>query len=1079
MDNKKLDITLMIKSDELEQKITHNHFQESGSNNYWRSFEELYNDPEFLEAKKNEFGKEVTKDFEVSKLSKISRRKFLALMSASAALAAAGCSNYKDKGEVIPYNKKPEEIILGNPNYYASTCTGCSNTCGILIKTREGRPIKIDGNPDHPVNKGKICAKGQASILNLYDPDRLTDPMLGENKITWQEADDKIINELKSASSAGKEIAIITHSILSPTLKKLLADFQTTYTSAKIYSYEVISESNRINAWLKSYPKTSPKPPSKGEMQAQTEGVPFQSSNQTLPVIKWDKAKVIVALESDFLGNEGNVIEQVRLFSQSRDVIKGSEFNRLYSVEGAATLTGLNADYRMRLRTDAMEEFVMCLLNEFIVKRGISKYSADSIITSHLQKYSLDDFRAKHNLSENVLNHLVEDLIQNSGKGIVTAGTKLPESAHIAVNFLNEILGNSYFLYSKDSAQIELHPLSKKVELDNLILSMSSGTVGAVIHFDTNPVYELPSDYNYAEALKKVPVVITMAEMINETSEASHYTLPINHSFESWGDYKTRTGFYSLQQPVIAPLYNTRQKEAVLLTWLKGNRDVYNDKIYHEYLMSNWESSIFPAMNSSVTFKNFWYSALHDGVVITKEKPEPSPGFQKETFISATGKMIPGTGYVVLLQDNYSVGSGGKFANNGWLQELPHPVSKIVWDNYAAVSVQTAAELNIKSYDVIEIKSDGRAIQCPAFIQPGLADKVIEVQLGYGRKTAGTIGSNIGFNANLLLSKNASLSDRIINNAQISKTGESYELISTQEHHAIDENPLLKDLQFKRHIIQEGTYSEYKKNPKFLQRATEKLESMNEFPSVNKEHKYEQVKWGMVIDLNKCSGCSACIIACNVENNIPVVGKDQVKVNREMQWLRIDRYYSGTPDAPKTSFQPMLCQHCDFAPCENVCPVAATTHTPDGLNGMAYNRCVGTRYCSNNCPYKVRRFNFFNFRDRVADSFYEKEPIELMYNPEVTVRSRGVMEKCTFCIQRTMDERQKANQQNRAIEGSNVKTACQDACPADAIVFGDVNNKENEVAKLRDHDLSYLVLEELKVRPNVTYLAKLRNVEEK
>jgi molybdopterin-containing oxidoreductase family iron-sulfur binding subunit len=502
----------------------------------------------------------------------------------------------------------------------------------------------------------------------------------------------------------------------------------------------------------------------------------------------------------------------------------------------------------------------------------------------------------------------------------------------------------------------------------------------------------------------------------------------------------------------------------------------YNDKLYMDFMIENWEKNIYPQIGALAPFKKFWYSVLHDGVAYLNEAPESAgAAFSADAFSSST-RMKPSNDFVVLLQNNNNVGDG-RFASNGWLQELPNPVTKIVWDNYAAVSVQSASELGVNNNDTIDISIGNKKQTFPVFIQPGLADKVIEISLGYGRTVAGTIGTGVGVDANILISKNPALSERFYNNAQVSKSGGKYELISTQEHYPIEADPLLKDIQLRRGIIREGTYKEYKSNPKFLKKeiGNPNLEPINKPPLYDRET-YKGYKWGMAIDLNKCTGCGACITACNVENNIPVVGKDQVKVNREMMWMRLDLYYSGTPDAPKASFQPMLCQHCDYAPCENVCPVAATTHSNDGINGMAYNRCVGTRYCSNNCPYKVRRFNYFDFRDHFRDSIQYAEPLDLMANPEVTVRSRGVMEKCTFCIQRIMKERQDAIAESRDVIGANVKTACQEACPANAIVFGNVNDKESEIAKYREHDLGYSVLEEIKILPNVTYIARLRNV---
>jgi len=1023
--------------------------------NYWRSFNELYNNPDFIKARNNEFGGEASTPVDVRKMTGITRRRFFALLSASAAFAAAGCSNYRDKGLVVPYNQKPEEVILGIPNYYASTCTGCQSACGILVKTREGRPIKVDGNPDHPVNKGKLCTRGQASVINLYDPARIKEPAYSTSRkdhtqTTWDEAYKNIV----SALGSGKEIAVIANTITSPTFKKVLDDFRAAYPAAKVYSYELFNNTARRNAWIKSYNKKS------------------------MPALQLDKAKVIVALESDFLGNDENAVEFTRMFSDNRNVLNKESFSRLYSVEGAMTLTSMNSDYRIRLRTDAIEDFVMSLLNEFIVKKRISSFSGDLKISSVLGSYDLDKFVSKYNLNAKTVKKLADDLEKNRGKAIVLGGDKLSESTHIAVNLLNEVLGNNK-LYSYGTDDVDIFPLSTTQEIEELINNMNSGKVGAVIHADSNPVFHFSHDYNYADALNKVQLVVTLTEQVNESAGQSHYILPIHNQLEAWGDHKTRTGLYSMQQPVISPLYNTRQKEAILLGFIKP-AELYTDKLYLDYLMKNWETVIYPGMGTLTSFNKTWNLILHDGIAAVNEKPEPAgTSFSSEAFAVNSGKIKPTDDYVVLLQGNNTIGDG-RFANNGWLQELPNPVTKIVWDNYAAVSVQTASELGINSNDIIDVTVGNKKQSFPAFVQPGLADKVVEVSLGYGRIKCGIVGESVGVNAGDLISKNPAISSRIYNNAKVTKGSGTYELISTQEHHPIDDNPLLKDIQFKRGIIREGTVEEYIKNSNFLKEELEK-EKIDLTP-INKEHAYEMpdykgVKWGMSIDLNKCTGCGSCIVACSVENNIPVVGKDQVKANREMMWMRIDRYYSGSPDSPNVNLQPMLCQHCDFAPCENVCPVAATTHSTDGLNTMAYNRCVGTRYCSNNCPYKVRRFNYFDFRDHFRDEFQYADSMSLLMNPEVTVRSRGVMEKCNFCLQRIMFERQNAIAQGRGVKGSNVTTACQEACPAFAIEFGDVNEEGSEIQKWKKHELGYNVLEEIKVKPNVTYVARLRNID--
>jgi molybdopterin-containing oxidoreductase family iron-sulfur binding subunit len=516
----------------------------------------------------------------------------------------------------------------------------------------------------------------------------------------------------------------------------------------------------------------------------------------------------------------------------------------------------------------------------------------------------------------------------------------------------------------------------------------------------------------------------------------------------------------------VEPLYGNRQKEGVLLAWMSAD-GTYGESLYHAYLMKRWEGEVYPVLKPKAEFRPFWLSSLHDGVIDVPTRSAPLRPFAHP----ATPVPEDPQGFLLALRPAHFVGDG-RFANNGWLQELPHPISKVVWDNYAACSPETARELGLDEDGLIEITVGSTSRTLPVLIQPGQADHVVSVELGYGRKEGGPIGSDVGTEVQSLLPFEAITGPRIVRGARISRAEGRGTLVTTQEHHAIDDGPLaerLKDIHLKRKIIREGTLEEYRKDPGFLQE--EKPELFNIAASVE----YNGVKWAMSIDLNKCVGCNACVAGCNVENNIAVVGKDQVGRGREMQWLRIDRYYAGSPDDPRLSHQPMLCQHCDNAPCENVCPVVATTHSPDGLNQMAYNRCVGTKYCSNNCPYKVRRFNFYNFRQELVDGYYTQDPVALMHNPEVTVRSRGVMEKCTFCIQRITEARQHATEQGRALNGNDVTTACQQACPAQAIVFGDMNDPASTISARRKHPLGYSVLEELNVRPNVTYIARLRN----
>ncbi|MGE5353133.1 MAG: TAT-variant-translocated molybdopterin oxidoreductase [Acidobacteriota bacterium] len=1020
--------------------MNNSHNETSGKDpNYWRSLRELSKDPEAFEENANEFMKGVTDDFDISKLSSVSRRKFLALLSASVAFAASSCTNYRDKGEIIPYNRKPEEITPGIANLYASTCTGCSNACGTIVKTREGRPIKVDGNPDHPVNHGKICAIGQASVINLYDPNRLKIPVQisdgSPSAIEWPTVDDGMISELGKAASSGKQIAIIARRISSPSEKMVLDNFAAKYPTAKVYSYELLNDGMRNAAWSRSY------------------------GTGSFPLIAWDQARVVVSLEGDFLASEGHTIENIQLFTKGRDGFVNKEFNRLYMVESTMSATGIAADYRMRLKADRQLDFVLSLINEIGSKTG-SPIKAPTGI-------SLSDFVKNEKLPEKAIDLMVSDLINHRGAAIVYAGSRLPEEVHVAVNALNEMLGNTK-LYRADQAEVVQVPFALKTDWENLISQMNNGSVQIVIHYDTNPVFDLPADYGYESALKKVPFSIAMLEQENETSAYCKFALPINHNLESWGDYNTRSGIYSLQQPVIYPLYSTRQKEAVLLSWASGDRKFYKDTVYHDFIMTNWEKGVYANANSPLDFKTFWLTALENGVFASPQAAPQTGTFQAQSLQNLK-PMSKGGNYTLVLKENYSIGPDGRYANNGFLQELPHPVTKVVWDNYAAISPGTAKELGVDYYDKIEVNLGNMKQEFPVFIQPGTADGAIVVELGYGRWKAGEVGNSVGTNANMLLSKDAQITPFIYNNVRVTKAAGTYKLVTTQEQHTI-EDTRDKDAHKKRGIIREGTVEEYQKNPAFLEKEEREKISMNKNPE------YVGVKWAMGIDLNKCVGCNACITSCDVENNVPVVGKEQVNNGRIMHWFRVDRYYSGTPDEPVAYTQPMLCQHCDTAPCENVCPVAATTHSPDGLNQMAYNRCVGTRYCSNNCPYKVRRFNFFNFRDHFADGYYLQVPVEMLYNPEVTVRSRGVMEKCTFCIQRIMQARQNAIEENRDLKGSDVVTACQQACPSNAIVFGDANDPDSIISKFRAHNLGYHVLVDLNTRPNITYLAKLRNI---
>jgi len=1008
----------------------------NGTKNIWKSIKEYQEDPEVLQTKLDEFQYGVTDDFHPDEMNKFSRRKFLAVLAASTAYAATACTNYRDKGEIVPYVDRPEEILPGKPTFYASTFSEDGISYGILVKTREGRPIKIDGNPDDPINKGKIPSRIHSSILNLYDPERLQAPSIGNRMTSWNKIIEELHSQLSKHNLSGKEIAIISGPLTSPTTKKVINDFTEKFSATKLYGIHLANDANRRTAWKNSF------------------------NQDYIPSIKWNEANIIVALESDFLGKDGNTVENRRLYAEGRNVAETNELSKLYSFETGMSLTGMNSDMRFRLKPQMQFDLVLSLMGELIKKGFIDKSKVDANVINLVKSTSIQKFADKSGLSEDKLSELVSELGKNKGKSIIFAGDVLPVETQAIINLLNELLENSS-LYDFEKAYLKNGNLSSSDEITDLVERMKNGDIGAIIHFDSNPVYELASGFGYKDALEKVETVVSLSEVPNETTHVSNYILPLNNILESWGDHQTRNGHLTLQQPVINPLFDSLQKETILLNFVNGG--VTEDDSYHKYLKSSIKETIYDKLNSASGFESFWMAALHDGVIST-DSQNSELGKVDQSIISKP--LLSSNGMTLVIQNNYSIGTG-KYSNNGWLQELPHPVSKIAWDNYAALAPATASNLDIENDDIIKITIDGKELEIPAFVQPGMSEETIVVELGYGRTNSGEVADEVGFNVSGLLDA-GDISKFIFDNVSVTKTGGIYKLASTQEHHSLDEE-FVKDFHRSRNIIQEGTLEKYLNNPEFLN------EYKHDVFSITESHEYKDEKWAMTIDLNKCLGCSECISSCNVENNVPIVGKDQVSRGREMHWIRLDRYYSGTPEEPIVSTQPILCQHCDNAPCENVCPVNATNHSPDGLNQMAYNRCVGTRYCVNNCPYKVRRFNFYNFRDSFADAHYDNDLTSLVHNPEVTVRSRGVIEKCTFCVQNIMEARENAIREGRELGPEDVQTSCQTACPTNAIEFGDSNNKDTKVSKNRANELSYHVLEDLNIRPNVTYLAKIRN----
>lgn len=986
----------------------------------------------------DEFPQGALEPIEVDKMPLVSRRKFLALASASAAFAVTSCTDYRDKGAIVTYNKKPENVTYGKADYYASVY---HDGTPILVKTREGRPIKVIGNPEHPLSGGTVSLQAQASVLDLYDPERIQRPLRKNGnsfaEITWEAFDSEIISKLDSIKNSGKKIVFFSNSIYSPSFLNLLNEFKNKYTNTEIVAYDSINNNAKAKAFKELY------------------------GSEMIPEIDWAKPKIILFVEADLLGSDTKAHEYTKAIMSRKNIEDVSNFNRIYTVEGSMSLTGVNSDYRFRLNPAKQIEFLLALYN------ALKGYK------------SIEEFAQKNGWNKKHAASLVKDLTDNKGAAIVYAGDILSKEAHILVEAINSLIDAKQNYVQRNGNYIACNALMPSIGLDDckaLINDMNSGNVAAFIALDTNPVYNLPKAFGFAEALKKVELKIAFTYNQNETSALCNYVAAINHSIESWGDYRSSNGIYSLRQPVIESLYENRQTESVILTWLSGNAKSYTFDSYHKYLMNYWQNNIYPLAKTSVDFQKFWFASIHDGFAEVSEAGPQNLSFNNfEAYIYSI-KPLDSNGFTLIVKNSYTLGDG-RYANNGWLQEMPHPVTKAVWDNYVCIAPATAKKLSLQYKDfkstTIKLTVDGKEITAPIITQPGMEENTLLIEMGYGRTNAGTIGNEIGVDTNNLLAATHKISDRIITNVSISATGEIYPLYSTQEHHLLDEE-FVKDFHKSRSIIMESTVAEYVKDSKVISKKRHLVAELDQL-SVNAPHEYKEVKWGMAIDLNKCTGCGQCVIACNTENNIPVVGKTEVGKGREMHWIRLDRYYSGSNEEPQVSQQPMLCQHCDMAPCENVCPVVATTHSPDGLNQMTYNRCVGTRYCANNCPYKVRRFNYFNFRTRLKDGYYEKDSMELIHNPEVTVRSRGVMEKCTFCIQRLMEGRQEATKNGETFNGHGIKTACQEACPANAIVFGNMNDPNSEISKVIKTNLAYKALEAMGIKPNITYIAKLWN----
>jgi len=949
----------------------------SNGKDYWRSLEELADTPEFHTFLEREFPAGL-------RAPEMSRRRFLQLAAASLALAGIAACSPTPPEQLVPYVKQPENLTPGNPQFYASAHILNGFATGILVQSDTGRPIRIEGNPDHPASLGAADIFAEASILSLYDPERSKTILHNGQPSSWDQFDEALSKTL-TASPTGQGIHILTPSITSASLSDLFRLYIRQFPNAQWHQYDPI---NLDNVYA---------------------GTKLAFGQAVLPVYHLESADVLLSLEDDFLFADPGRLAYTRAFTDRRRVHgENSTMNRLYVVEGTPSITGSMADHRLALRSSDVERFTRALAQRL----GFAG-AAPSDIPDGWSRW---------------LDALADDLKAHPGTSLVTAGMGQPPVVHALAHWINATLGNS------GKTVTYIAPLTTEAQGDSLRSltgTMNKGSVSALLILGGNPAYSAPADIPFAAALAKVPFSVHLSLYEDETSAACAWSLPMTHDLETWGDARAYDGTATILQPLIQPLYETRSS-------LELVGEILTDKQMdaHEIVQTYWQNATHAG-----DFDAFWRKSLHDGVIANTSAATVNAALNDFSLPAAPAAA---SGLELIVRPDPSMWDG-EFNNNGWLQELPKPLTKLTWDNAALVSPATAQSLGLNNNDLVTLKTSSGSVQAPVMILPGQADDCVTVTLGYGRTKTGHVGSGTGFNAYSLLVLPTWFADGL----QIARTGGTYPLATTQNHFTMEG----------RDLIREGTLVNYLQDPQLGYSAPE-------LPSMYPTAPTGEYAWGMSIDLNACVGCNACIVACQSENNIPVVGKEQVETGREMHWLRVDGYFSGDMDDPQFAHQPVPCMHCEQAPCEPVCPVGATVHDDEGINQMVYNRCVGTRYCSNNCPYKVRRFNFFDYSD---------PDLKILNNPDVTVRSRGVMEKCTYCVQRINRAHSTAEREGRRIGDGEVKTACQTACPANAIVFGDISDKTTQVAQLKAQPTNYALLAELNTRPRTTYLAKLTN----
>ena len=952
-----------------------------------------------------------------------SRRDFLKLCGYSFAVTALASCQTKIR-KAVPYAVAPLEITPGEANYYASSYVDGSDYCSIIVKTRDGRPIKIEGNPGSGINAGGTGARVQASVLELYDTGRYREPLKKGEPVDWGSVDGEITSGLKKISDEGGRIVLLTPTIYSPSTETIIRGFMDTYPGTDHIPHDAISYSAMLDANLESF------------------------GQRVIPDFRFDRAELVLSFGADFLGTWISPLEYTKQFASRRDPDK--EMTKLLQFESNLSLTGSNADRRIQIKPSQEAAILLNIYNELLRESGS------------------DGIHVPHPPVE--IGEVVSDLKGSKERSLVISASN-DKKIQLLVNEINRVLGNigTTILFDNYLRTIS----GSDSSMEDLINDMEQGKIDALILYDVSPAYTWPEAERFKSGMGKVGLTISLSGSPDETSILADYVLPDNHYLESWNDLEPRKNKFSLMQPVMDTIFNTRQMQETLLKWSGQETGMY------EFLNTYWEENFMPLQTQHFSSTAFFDHTLQSGVfepdiipeTVEAGNPGEEEGSSEPTIVDIATLQIDAKWSAetteFILYQKVSMGNGRQ-ANNPWLQELPDPLTRICWDNYACISPRQARELELQNGDIIGLGE----FRLPVFVMAGQAYNTIGIALGYGRNEGGNVGTDVGLNAYPLARMAAGNIVYTGTVDGISKTGDRHLLAQTQTHHTMEG----------RHIVREADVDAYREDAAAGNEMH--AEVVKQFKSLYPEREYNHHHWGMAIDLTACTGCANCVIACQAENNIPVVGKDEVSRVHEMHWIRIDRYFTGDEEDPEVVFQPVMCQHCDNAPCENVCPVAATNQSGEGLNQMVYNRCIGTRYCNNNCPYKVRRFNWFNYTEAgtLSGNLRDRANMtsdlrRLVLNPDVTVRSQGVIEKCSFCIQRIQSAKLTVKAENRGLLDGELQTACSQSCPSSAIVFGDMNDERSDISKLMASGRRYNLLEEIYTKPSVHYLTKIRNRE--